>query len=105
MQKWTKEELEFVKNNLNLTDNDSFMINRKINSIFKFINLSFANENKNHGVCKEKNKFVARIQYNKIPIRIGIFNSIEEAAKAYDKKAFELFGENAKLNFPEEYFE
>ena len=32
-------------------------------------------------------------------INIGKFKSAEEAAKAYDKKAFELFGNNAKLNF------
>lgn len=31
---------------------------------------------------------------------IGHFNTKEEAAKAYDKKALEVFGEFAKLNFP-----
>ena len=32
---------------------------------------------------------------------IGVFKTQEEAAKAYDKKAKELFGEKAKLNFYE----
>jgi hypothetical protein len=32
---------------------------------------------------------------------IGYFNDIVLAAKAYDKRAFELFGEFAYLNFPE----
>lgn len=34
-------------------------------------------------------------------IHIGYFSTAEEAARAYDKKAKELFGEYASLNFPE----
>lgn len=33
---------------------------------------------------------------------LGSFRSKEEAAKAYDKRAFELWGDRAALNFPDE---
>jgi hypothetical protein len=34
-------------------------------------------------------------------IYLGLFHSREAAARAYDKKAFELYGEFAHLNFPD----
>lgn len=46
-----------------------------------------------------KNKWVAGIMLNYKRIYIGYFTDEEEAAKAYDKKALELFGEFAYLNF------
>lgn len=51
------------------------------------------------GVCKIKDKWVSRIQFNKKKIYIGCFNNKIEAAKAYDIKAKEIFGEYANLNF------
>jgi group I intron endonuclease len=52
---------------------------------------------------KKEQKYQSMIQYNKKQYYIGIFASEIEAAKAYDKKAYELLGSRAKLNFPEDY--
>ncbi|HFJ9284820.1 TPA: AP2 domain-containing protein [Bacillus toyonensis] len=54
------------------------------------------------GVRRWNKKYQAVIFYDKKQIHLGMFNTPEEAAKAYDKKAIELFGDKAVLNFPEE---
>jgi len=53
-----------------------------------------------HG--KGDKKFIAGIAYNSKRIHLGRFDTARNAAKAYDKKAKELFGEFAYLNFPED---
>jgi len=55
------------------------------------------------GVTWEKHlgKWRARIVYMHKRRSLGIFGNEEEAAKAYDRAAKELFGEFAKLNFPD----
>ncbi|MFD1066674.1 hypothetical protein [Oceanobacillus locisalsi] len=50
---------------------------------------------------KNKNKYGARISFKGREFYIGIFDTKEQAAKAYDKKAHELHGDKAILNFPE----
>ena len=53
------------------------------------------------GVCfnKSKNKWIARIYQNDQQIHLGYFTNESEAGRAYDRKAIELFGVFAKLNF------
>lgn len=53
------------------------------------------------GVSKASHsqKFRAQIQINKQVIHIGVFDNEIEAAKAYDKKAKDFYGELAKTNF------
>ncbi len=51
---------------------------------------------------KRRRKWRAVIQLDKKQFEIGSFNNEIEAAKAYDAKAKELFGEFANLNFKEQ---
>jgi len=59
------------------------------------------NSSKYKGVhwAKHINKWIVRITHNKKRYHLGCFISELRAAKAYDKKAVELFGEFAYLNF------
>ena len=51
---------------------------------------------------KRANKWIAAIEKDKKKYHLGHYDTPEEAARAYDAKAKELFGEFARLNFPEE---
>ena len=56
-------------------------------------NLQSKNRHKPHrGVRKIKEKFTARINYKRKPILLGTFSSHNEAAKAHNRKALELYG-------------
>lgn len=54
------------------------------------------------GVCPadKRGRFVAKICVGKRAVRIGTFDSPEEAARAYDAAAIIYHGEFACLNFP-----
>lgn len=52
------------------------------------------------GVYRQMNRWRSAICIDGKSIFIGSFSSEEEAAKQYDVKARELFGDFAKLNFP-----
>jgi len=54
------------------------------------------------GVYRYGNRWCAQIEYHGEKIIIGVFDDPVEAAKARDRKAAELFGEYAWLNFPED---
>jgi len=47
-----------------------------------------------------KKKWRAELSYEGVRYRLGYFYKKEEAARAYDAKAYELMGEAAYLNFP-----
>ncbi|HYE17226.1 MAG TPA: AP2 domain-containing protein [Tepidisphaeraceae bacterium] len=55
------------------------------------------------GVCWEKwtGRWVAQIRHDGVNRRIGRFHDEVAAAEAYDGAARELFGEHARLNFPD----
>lgn len=45
-------------------------------------------------------KWVAKVAKDKVVHRLGSFTDIELAARTRDKKAMELYGDRARLNFP-----
>lgn len=51
------------------------------------------------GVHKHNNKWRATIKYGSKAIHIGLFDTKNEAAKAYDRVAKKIYGEYAWLNF------
>ena len=52
---------------------------------------------------KYHKKWVSRVWGGKSSKHLGLYKCEIEAAKAYDKRASELFGEYARPNFPEDF--
>jgi hypothetical protein len=55
------------------------------------------------GVCRHGNKWEAQIRCRGKVYYLGFFDDEVEAAKARDRKAYELHGAFAYLNFPEDF--
>lgn len=77
--------------------------NRKLN----LRHCTYAENSANHkskdkikGVTFKCNKYYAYYHLKRIRTHIGVFNSIEEAAREHDKKVIELYGEFATTNYP-----
>ncbi len=67
------------------------------------VRLSINNTSDYQGITQYPNgKWRSVIHFKGKNIHLGVFFSKEDAARAYDRKALELHGENARLNFPEE---
>jgi hypothetical protein len=64
--------------------------------------LSKANRSGYKGVSRHGSKWAAFITKDYKGHYIGLFSDPKEAARAYDEKARELFGEYARLNFPDQ---
>jgi len=60
--------------------------------------LNASNSSGFKGVHARGSRWIAGITHNRKLIHIGMFKTAEEAARAYDAKAVELFGEYALTN-------
>ncbi len=61
-------------------------------------NSSTKNRSGYRGVTKENKRYRANLYHKKVNYNLGFFKTAEEAAKAYNKKSRELFGETNSLN-------
>ncbi len=86
-------------NGLNNRKSNLRLCTRKQNRRNRRPNLGGSSKYKGVCWCKSSKKFRAAISHNKKRIYLGYFHDEVEAAKAYDEKARELFGEFAYLNF------
>jgi len=63
---------------------------------------NFSSKYKGVSFTKRTRRWKAKISYKGKNIYLGCFDNEHSAAKAYDKKAAELFGEYAHFNLPDE---
>ena len=85
-----RDKLNNQKYNLRICSHQQNTSNRKINA---------NNTTGYKGVSFLRGKYQAQIAFMYKQIYLGLFDTPEKAALAYDKKAKEIFGEFASLNF------
>jgi hypothetical protein len=93
-------KLNNQKSNLRLATHhqNQFNSNLQRNNTSGYIGVVYHKNYKKNKISKMSH-WHARIKFNSKHISLGYYQTPEEAAKAYDKKAKELFGEFAKTNF------
>jgi hypothetical protein len=91
-----RNKLDNTRDNLHVCTQQENMRNRskQRNASSRFVGVSY---------CKTRGKWRARIRFDGRSIYLGEFTEEVEAARAYDRKAVELYGEFARLNLPEEW--
>ncbi|MEN6424468.1 MAG: HNH endonuclease [Phycisphaerales bacterium] len=91
-----RNRLDNTRSNLRVCTHQQNMYNRvkRAGSISRF---------KGVGFRKRDQKWYAEVGGSRRPIWLGFFDTEIEAARAYDYKAVEHFGEFANVNFPEEW--
>lgn len=83
--------LDNRKQNLRIATQSQNRINARVSS---------NNTSGYKGVVRRPKRWIAQIGFQHKKIPIGSFSTAEDAARAYDAKAVELYGEFAYLNFP-----
>ena len=88
------DRLNNRKNNLRVCERTQNQWNRKPRGKFKGITY-----------IPRKDKWQVRLRANGVVYNLGYYKDPVEAAKAHDRKAIELHGQFASLNFPKESYE
>lgn len=100
LQKGDKKEGDHINHNKLDNRRCNLRICTKQQNLWNMESKTGVSKYKGVHLNKRSNKWYAQLQTQNGRY-IGSFNLEIEAAKAYDKKAKEIFGEFAKLNFPE----